>query len=275
MVFVDRSMAAGIEAAEARVTLAAAATISARAKNALSVRLGAGVGLASGIGSPFDKVVGLGFEPHEPAALLAFERAVLARGESLRVELSTLAEPTLARDLTVRGYSLLGFENVLVCSPRSTPADTLPTDDEIIVRFARGEELPAWVDVLTRGFLEPDEESDATETFDRAALEQVFADMAASGSFHPVLALRGGVLAGGAGLRIDGTLAQLGGASTLRAHRRRGVQTRLLQFRLARAAAAGCAIATVTTEPGSRSQQNVMRAGFVLGYSRSVLVRSA
>jgi hypothetical protein len=38
-----------------------------------------------------------------------------------------------------------------------------------------------------------------------------------------------------------------------------GVQTALLSARLADAAAAGCDIAVVTTQPGSKSQQNVQR----------------
>ena len=63
------------------------------------------------------------------------------------------------------------------------------------------------------------------------------------------------------------------GAATAPAHRRRGVQTALLSARLADAAAAGCDIAVVTTQPGSKSQQNVQRRGFDLLYTRAVLVR--
>jgi GNAT superfamily N-acetyltransferase len=60
---------------------------------------------------------------------------------------------------------------------------------------------------------------------------------------------------------------------TAPAHRRRGVQTALLSARLADAAAAGCDIAVVTTQPGSKSQQNVQRRGFDLLYTRAVLVK--
>ena len=57
------------------------------------------------------------------------------------------------------------------------------------------------------------------------------------------------------------------------AHRRRGVQTALLSARLADAAAAGCDIAVITTQPGSKSQQNAQRRGFDLLYTRAILVR--
>ena len=44
--------------------------------------------------------------------------------------------------------------------------------------------------------------------------------------------------------------------------------------RLADAQAAGCDLAVVTTAPGSRSQDNVMRRGFKLLYTRAVLVKT-
>jgi hypothetical protein len=70
-------------------------------------------------------------------------------------------------------------------------------------------------------------------------------------------------------------VAQLTGAATVPAHRRHGVQTALLAARLADAARTGCDIAVVTTQPGSKSQQNVQRQGFDLLYTRAVLVMHA
>jgi len=89
------------------------------------------------------------------------------------------------------------------------------------------------------------------------------------------LGVRDGVIAGGASLRVAEGVAQLTGAATAPAHRRRGVQTALLSARLADAAAAGCDIAVVTTQPGSKSQQNVQRRGFDLLYTRAVLVKQS
>ena len=68
-------------------------------------------------------------------------------------------------------------------------------------------------------------------------------------------------------------IAQFTAAATAPAHRRRGVQTALLLARLTDAAAAGCDIAVVTTQPGSRSQQNAQRRDFDLLYTRAVLVK--
>ena len=41
------------------------------------------------------------------------------------------------------------------------------------------------------------------------------------------------------------------------------------------AAASGSEVAVVTTQPGSKSQQNVQRQGFELVYARAILVREA
>ena len=43
--------------------------------------------------------------------------------------------------------------------------------------------------------------------------------------------------------------------------------------RLADAAAAGCDVAVITTQPGSRSHHNAQRQGFDLLYTRAVLVK--
>jgi len=54
----------------------------------------------------------------------------------------------------------------------------------------------------------------------------------------------------------------------------RGVQSALLGTRLEVAAAAGCDVAVVTTQPGSKSQENAQRQGFELLYTRTILVRT-
>jgi hypothetical protein len=86
-------------------------------------------------------------------------------------------------------------------------------------------------------------------------------DLAAAAGVMRYVALRDGVIAGGASFRMAKGVAQLTGAATAPAHRRRGAQTALLSARLADAAAAGCDIAVITTQPGSKSQQNAQRPG--------------
>ena len=74
-------------------------------------------------------------------------------------------------------------------------------------------------------------------------------------------------------MHLAGEFAQLTGAGTLPAFRRRGVQRELIRRRLHDAERAGARYALVTTQPGSSSQANVRRSGFELAYSRAVLAR--
>jgi GNAT superfamily N-acetyltransferase len=88
------------------------------------------------------------------------------------------------------------------------------------------------------------------------------------------LALRDGAPAGGAVVRLGAGIAQFCGAATLPEHRRKGVQSALLRARLIDAARHGGELAVVTTQPGSKSQENSQRAGFTLLYPRAMLVRN-
>jgi GNAT superfamily N-acetyltransferase len=128
------------------------------------------------------------------------------------------------------------------------------------------------VDIIVKGFETPDEQ------VSRHARTSARCDRAPERDFVavgvvPYVALRRGVIAGGAGLRIAGGIAQLAGAATAPEHRRQGIHTALLEQRLSDAGAAESDIAVVTTQPGSKSQQNVQRRGFSLLYTRAVLVK--
>ena len=75
--------------------------------------------------------------------------------------------------------------------------------------------------------------------------------MAAAGVLR-YAALRDGVFGGGVGLRIADGIAQFAGAATAPAHRRHGIQAALLSARLVDASAAGCDVAVIVTQPGSK-----------------------
>lgn len=97
-------------------------------------------------------------------------------------------------------------------------------------------------------------------------------DLASAGA-RRYLALHDGVVAGGASFRAVDGVALLGGAATVPALRRRGVQSALLSARLADAADDGCDLAVLTTQPGSKSHHNAQRQGFELLYTRAILTR--
>jgi GNAT superfamily N-acetyltransferase len=271
--FCDTALAERIEGTEAEF-IAKASEAAGRRSGAAGfvIPIAGGVASFAEVGSPFNKVAGLGFDGVPSAAALEeIERAFTARGAPAQIELAHLADPEIGALLTARGYRLTSFENVLGMVLADAPQQVMPPGVE--VRPSGDDEFQAWVEVVADGFAYPDTQGvPSHEEFPREVIVTAERDAAAAGVLR-YLALRDGAIAGGASLRMTEGIAQLAGAATAPAHRRRGVQTALLLARLTDAAAAGCDIAVVTTQPGSRSQQNVQRRGFDLLYTRAVLVK--
>ena len=263
-----------IEAAEASLTLEVSRAV--RREGAVVRALGSGAGAWSPEGTPFDKVIGwgLGDDAEEDGALRAFERDVLERRGAVRMELATVGALRHAEALCRRGYRVAGLENVLgLPLGAGAPTPARPAAGGLAVRPAAPDEEEAWLRTVVAGFGEPDPTDPAPpQALDDALLSGVFRELGAASGLRRYVALAEGELVGGATLRLSGGVAQLAGAATRAAFRRRGIQAALLSARLADAAAEGCDLAVVTTEPGSRSQRNVQRQGFALLYGRLVLV---
>jgi GNAT superfamily N-acetyltransferase len=273
--FCDIALAGRIERAEAQLVAAASEAARRRRADAAGFVIPVAGGVASFAeeGSPFNKVAGLGFGSGPGAAALEqIERAFAACGSPVQIELAHLADPAIGGLLTGRGYRLVSFENVLGFALAGGHERVTPPGIE--VRLSGDDELETWLDVVVDADLHPDTQGvPSHEEFTRETLARAEHDLVTATSVRRYAALRGGVIAGGASFRLTEGIAQFTGAATAPAHRRRGVQTALLSARLADAAAAGCDIAVVTTQPGSKSQQNVQRQGFDLLYTRAVLVK--
>lgn len=272
--FADAALVRRIEDAEARLAEAGGRAAQRRRDDALVTPVSGGVAVFTGDASPFDKVAGLGFEPFDEAAFARHEATVLARGGAVQVELSTRADPNVAQTLSTRGYVLTAFEDVLALR-LATATDARSAPDAIDVRPAAPNEIDTWIDTLLTGFAHADDQGVAShESFPRDAVARAMCDLLSTPGTTPYLARRDGVVVGGASVRVCGTVAQLAGAATLPAHRRRGVQAALTEARLADAARAGAEIATITTLPGSKSQENALRRGFSVLYTRAVLIKA-
>lgn len=274
----DIALAARIERAEARLLADGVAAVARRAggeDGVFSRPLAGGHAAFTEPGSPLNKVAGLGFEGMPPERdLTEVEEGFARRGTPVRVELSSLADPAVGAFLTRRGYVLEGFEDVLGLALPAAGLPPVPPD--VRVRPSGPDELETWLDVTVRAFLVPDEQGvPSSESFEEGILRRVVRDFVQADGMTRYLAERAGEAGGGGSVRLADGIARLCGAATLPAHRRRGVQTALLSERLAAAARAGCDLAVVTTQPGSKSQENARRRGFALLYTRAVLVRGA
>jgi len=275
MLFASVELASRVEAAERGLLIDSIASVERRRPDvdALVMPLAGGVAAIAERGSPLTKIVGLGFAgPVDEADLLDVERAFAQRGHPVQVELSSLADPSVALLLTRRGYVLTGFENVLGQS--LVVADDLRAGSDIEVSPSGEEEFDIWLDAIITGFSHPDTQGlSSSEEFPREALERIVGDMASAPGFCRFLARRHGEPVGGASMRMSERVAQLCGAATVPAHRHQGVQTALLAHRLRAASRDGCDLAIATVLPGSRSHRNVQRRGFSLLYTRVILVR--
>jgi GNAT superfamily N-acetyltransferase len=275
--FCDTALAGRIERVEAQLMAEAGEAARRRRTDAAGfvIPIAGGVASFAEQGSPFNKVAGLGFGGVPSAAAFEeVERAFAACGAPVQIELASVADPAIGELLTGRGYRLVSFENVLGLAvvgehERGTPPG-------IEVRPSGDDELETWLEAVVDADLHPDSQGvPSHEEFSRDVLAGAERDLVTATGVMRYAALREGVIAGGASFRLAEGVAQFTGAATAPAHRRRGIQTALLSARLAAAAAAGCDIAVVTTQPGSKSQQNVQRRGFDLLYTRAVLVKRA
>ena len=272
--FCDTDLAQRIERAETELIEATALATHRRLDNGRGFVIPLAGGLASFAAddSPFNKVVGLGFDGVPADDVLdEIEHAYAGVGAPVQVELPHLADPEIGIVLSRRGYRLESFENVLGIAIADKYDVTLP--DGIEIRPSGDDELDLWLNLMADAVAVPDTQGVPwREEFPRDTYIEAERDAAAA-DITRYIAVLNGEIAGGAGLRTTEGVAQFAGAATLPDHRRRGIQSALLFTRLSDAAAAGCDVGVITTQPASKSQQNAQRSGFDLLYTRAVLVK--
>ena len=276
--FADAALAARIDRTEARLCarLVMASPVHATG-GPFVLPLDGGLALFAGPRSPMNKVIGFGFDGAlDLQELATIEERWAERGEPVRIELSNLADPTVVARLSERGYRLHGFENVLACpvagaSQRAAPAP------EIAIEIVGDDSFEEWFTIAIDSFANMDGSGSAADpVLPREELDRLFREAMGPQSVEGLtryIARLDGEPAGEAALHIDEGLALLSGSGTLPHLRGRGVQKALVARRLDDARRAGCDLAVVVTAPGTRSQDNVMRRGFELLYTRAVLLR--
>ena len=157
--FATPALAARIDRAEARMCaeFAGVAALARPDSRVLIQPLAGGLAVYSEPGAPMNKVIGLGLgDALEESALAFVEAEWAARGEPVRVELSTLDDGAIARLLTSRGYRLLGFENVLGHALGAADAGGRPVPGLAIHDLAP-DDIDLWMEVTIDGFAHADE----------------------------------------------------------------------------------------------------------------------
>lgn len=223
-----------------------------------------GLALYAGAGYPVNAAIGLGMSaPVEAQDILTIEQFYANHGLPACIDLCPLADPSLNRLLDWRGFR---FEHIftMLVTPLPGYFQDLELPPGVTVTVASEDQADLWVRTTAQGFSEEDEPS-------QSVLDVL------SGNFYApngtcFLAWVDDQPAGGAGMYIHAGAVELGGASTRRQFRRRGVHTALLDARLAAAQAAGCDLAVVQTSPTSDSKRNLERHGFLLAYNKEVFI---
>lgn len=232
--------------------------------SAAVVQVNSGVCICTGSG-PFNFAVGLAMDgPISQSDLDEVEDFFRCRGLRPRIDVTPYTDPSLAKFLQTRGY--LPSEYTSALSRRlegDLPAVAAP--EKVTVRWAEPCELDAWVDVLAKCFFIADPGPDRRANM--AALFQV------PNSLN-VLAFADAELAGVAGGMIpdDLDVAVIFGSSVLPQFRNRGIHGAMLRLRLERAMDLGCKSMAVSATPGSRSEKNLIRCGFVPCYEKITYV---
>ena len=154
--------------------------------------------------------------------------------------------------LAARGYSLLRLLHVYVLPLTERPAPPpMPSPSQLTARPSPPAEF---LSVASRAF-----GAGSEAIMERTAQRPQTQFFAAELGGQPVAA---------AAFSVFGSLALLFSAATLPAFRGQGAQTALLAARLHAAHEAGTTVTAVMTTPGSASERNVQRAGFVLAGAR-------
>ena len=244
------------------------------ASSAEVLQVGGGHAVFLGAGSPLSQAQGLGLSGEVSGHDLAkLERFFRDRDTQARIEVASLADPSLLAALSLRGFLIAEQTHSLVRLVRGRALPHVPgsrtgkSAGVSIVQVQR-DELDRWVDVVLGCFFEPP-----------ATIPPLLREGATAMGMIPGntawLALADGQPAGGGSLMIHDGLALISGDGTLPRYRLRGVQSALLRARLAHALSVGCDMATICTQPGSGSQRNAERMGFQVVYARTTMVQNA
>lgn len=216
-------------------------------------------------GSPLNHAVGLGFSgAMTEVDAIELEEFYSSRSERAVVTLCPLADASVVEVLGKRGWTLSGFENVLV-RELASGEHFLDAHGSLQVMEARTEEQrDLWAHVAASAFSAP-----LAPLPEQLWIAAVAAKRPQSRLF---LGYADNSVAGTGELTIEDGVAWLSADATLPRFRGRGLQGRLQRARLEAALEAGCTLAVSEATPGSVSQRNMERLGFGVAYTRVELV---
>jgi hypothetical protein len=229
---------------------------------ATSIEVAGGLVGFAGVGSPFSQALGVGTRgPVRASDIARITEFYESRGAAPMVFVTPASDPTLQRELTAAGYVPGEREQSLMAS------------DDLVIHARRDARIGVALDITAWA------KASATAFIERERLEpgdEVIAMILAATEGTIALEVRqcDEIIATGA-LAVNGECAALFAGSTLTAFRRRGWHAALIRDRVARAREADARLVRATAGPGSASEQNFVRCGFVRLCTRVLWERRA
>jgi GNAT superfamily N-acetyltransferase len=267
MRFIDLDLARRVEMAEANAGRACAEACQRfHPEHTVAIEeIAGGIAVFAGVDSPITQAIGVGLHgPVSDAKVDALGNFFHSRNAPAAVELCPLVDISLYERFAARNYHLLELTDVLILD-RVEAARTVRTmSPAVIVRASAPYEAKFWTQTVAEGFAE---HYPVTQ-----AMLDVMEGFYGRRDACFFLAFVDGIVAGGGGVFASQGVGGLFGASTLPAFRRRGVQSALLETRLAWAVEKGCDLAVSFARPGSVSHRNIERNGFRVAYTRTKLI---
>lgn len=169
-----------------------------------------------------------------------------------RIVTSPLSNPELAQLLARSGYVPAEYQNALV-------ADLDVLEGEHDARITELVDVEQWANASAQGFFD---ETDLDEVMRKIAI------LIATGGATALEVREAGAVVATACYAFEQEGIALFAASTLPAHRRRGLQRAMIRERIARAKDAGKRYARVAAAPLGDSERNFRALGFVPLYTR-------
>ncbi len=214
-----------------------------------------GVAVFGGIATPLSEAMGVGLGERagrdEAEAVTTFYRT---RGVQPRVRVTPYTDAAFVRALTELGYVPLDYENGMT-------GDLYAIGGRRDPRVAVMANAQEWSAATGSGFMDgaPCDESNL-----------MIGLLIATPPETTALEVRiDGVIAASGCMDVRGEIAGFYGAATAPAFRGLGLQSALIADRIARAVERGARYGRVTTRPGTTSEQNFRRSGFVTLYTRT------
>jgi GNAT superfamily N-acetyltransferase len=227
-----------------------------------SIEVAGAYAVFDGPDSPITQCFGFGvFEEAQPEDIQKIEEFFFERKAPVYFEVSPMAGVQAVDLLCSRGYRPVELSSVLY-QPVTALSEPSPRPDVWARRIDTKTEAELWARISMEGWL-----SEIPDL--RDFLLEMGTILAARRDSFCFLAGVGDTPGAAGVMSVHEGVALFGGASTIPAMRRQGLQAALLRERMKVASELGCDLAMMVAMAGSGSQRNAERQGFRIAYTRT------